>query len=317
LPPVDIKQFYIKMENAVQKRLVLSLTRMTVHNGPGIRTLIQFKGCPLHCLWCSTPESQKPGPEIVLYRNKCNNCLQCVSACSLNAIGLTDGAINIDRYVCDNCGKCVEVCNTKALEILGQSMTVSEIIEEARKDRVIYKHSRGGVTLSGGEPLLDPVFSQQLLKSFRAESLSVGVDTCGYVPWENIEPVLPYIDFFLWDIKIMSPVKHKRLTGVSNSLILDNATRVSDRNIPIYVRIPVIPGYTDSDENIKAIGHFARGLSSVVEIDILPLHHLGKARYHGLGLAYPLADIPLVPDSRMRSLQEMVRACGLKCNIIS
>jgi len=303
-------------KTANAKRLVLSIDRMTVHNGPGIRTLILFKGCPLHCLWCSTPEAQKEEAEIALYPGRCNHCEQCVPVCPTNAINITSETVNINRAKCNNCGKCVQVCYTEAIKLLGQEMTIEELLAEVKKDTVVYKHSRGGVTVSGGEPLLHPEFTRELLRALKQENISVGADTCGHVPWTNIEKVLPYIDFFLWDIKHMNDEEHRKFTGVSNELILSNARSVSERSIPLYIRLPVIPGYNDSEENIRATCEFARDLSSLVSIDLLPLHHLGKARYASLNLAYPIPDIPLVPDSVLHNIKRLVESYQLNCSII-
>jgi pyruvate formate lyase activating enzyme len=303
-------------EAVASKRVVLGIARMTLHNGPGIRTLILFKGCPLGCLWCSTPESQKEEPEIAIYPDKCIHCGRCVPVCPLHAIHLTNETISINRFLCNDCGRCADLCHPEAIRLLGQRLTVEELVEEAKKDMVFYKHSGGGVTLSGGEPLLNPDFALQLLQALKGEGISVGVDACGHVPWASIEQMLPYIDFFLWDIKHMDSQKHREFTGVSNELILENARSVSDRNIPLYIRVPVIPGYNDSEENIRATCEFARELSSLVEVDLLPLHHLGKARYDSLNRDYPIADIPLVPDSVLQHMKRLVESYGLKSNIV-
>jgi pyruvate formate lyase activating enzyme len=303
-------------ENVTAKRFVLSINRMTIHNGPGIRTLILFKGCPLHCLWCSTPESQKAEPEIAIYPSKCILCGQCVPVCPLNAIDLTNETISINRSRCNNCGKCAEVCPSESIRLLGQLMKVEELLDEVKKDFIFYKHSGGGVTISGGEPLLNPDFNKKLLRVLKEEGISVGVDVCGHVPWASIEQILPYIDFFLWDIKHMNSKKHEELTGVPNDLILGNARSVSERNIPLYIRIPVIPGYNDSEENIRATCEFARGLSSVVEINLLPLHHLGKGRYESLNRAYPIANIPLIPEGVLQNLELLVKSYGFKTSIV-
>jgi pyruvate formate lyase activating enzyme len=303
-------------ETTIAKRLVLSITRMTIHNGPGIRTLILFKGCPLRCLWCSTPEAQKDEPEIALYPDRCIHCEQCVPVCHTNAINLTDETVSINRAICNKCGKCAQVCYAEAIKLLGQEMTVEELIQEAKKDEVVYKHSGGGVTLSGGEPLLELEFTLELLRAFSENSINVGVDTCGYIPSENLELILPYVSFFLWDIKIMDEQKHKEFTGVSNRRILDNLNLVAKRNIPVYIRIPIIPGYNDSKENIKATCEFANGLSSLVEVDLLPLHHLGLARYASLDRPYPIMGIPLISDARMREIKSLVESYGLSCNIV-
>ena len=296
-----------------ESRLVLSITRMTIHNGPGLRTLILFKGCPLHCIWCSTPESQKTEPELGVYPAKCIRCGDCIPACPTKAISLPDGKLTVDRSLCNVCGQCVEVCNAKALEILGHRMTVPQLVSEVKKDEVVYKYSHGGVTISGGEPLFDTEFALNLLRAFKAEGINTGVDTCGQIPWKGLEPTLPYTDFFLWDIKHMDPDEHKKLTGVSNELILSNAKAVSERNVPLYIRIPLIPGYNDSEENIRATCEFSRGLASVVEVDIMPLHHLGKARYDSLDRAYPIAGLALYPDEVIQGFKRLVESYGLKC----
>jgi len=303
-------------EPSGQKQLVLSVTRMTVHNGPGIRTLILFKGCPLRCVWCSTPESQRSEPEIAVYPDKCIHCDQCLPVCLVNAINLTDESVSIDRTRCNGCGECVKVCYSEALKLLGQEMTVKELLDEAGKDTVAYRHSGGGVTISGGEPLLNIGFALELIKALKEENIGVGVDTCGYLPRESLERVLPFVGFFLWDIKHMNDDKHREFTGVSNRLILDNARFISEKKVPLYIRIPVIPGYNDSEDNIRAVCEFAGSLPSLVEVSLLPLHHLGKARYYSLGRDYPVADIPLIEDGVLQDMKELVESCRLDCSIV-
>ena len=302
-------------ESATDERLVLSISRMTIHNGPGLRTVIYLKGCPLRCLWCSTPESQKTGREVAVYPNKCIRCDECISMCPLDAITVTDETVSIDRSVCNNCGRCVEVCYSEAIQLLGQSWTIKELVDEVTKDSAFYKRSGGGVVISGGEPLLNPDFITKLLRGLKKERINIGIDTCGYIPWVNIEKTLSYVDFFLWDIKHMDAQRHRELTGVSNELILSNARAVSENNIPLYIRIPVIPGYNDSEENIRAICEFSQDLSSVAEIHLVPLHHLGKGRYESLGRSYPISDIPLIPDNVLNNLKTLVESYGFKCII--
>jgi pyruvate formate lyase activating enzyme len=302
---------------AVGRRLVLSITRMTVHNGPGIRTLVLFKGCPLRCLWCSTPESQAADPEISFRPDQCIDCRRCSTVCPAGAIDFKGPMLKIDRSRCDACGACADVCPSQGITLLGKPMSVGRLSEELCKDKVFFRHSGGGVTLSGGEALLNPGFTGQLLRTLRNEGVSVGIDTCGHVPWTNIEHLLPYVDFFLWDIKNMDPERHKEHTGVSNKLILNNLRAVSNRIIPVYVRIPVIPGLNDSEENIRATCEFAQGLPSLVEMDLLPLHHLGKARYASLNRPYPIDDLHLVPEGVMQELKLLIESYGLKACIIS
>ncbi len=296
-------------------RLVLSITRMTVHNGPGLRTLILFKGCPLHCCWCSTPESQKTEPELAVYPAKCIQCGLCVPVCPVHAVTLVDGKPVIDRALCTVCGKCAEVCNAQALVVLGHRMTVAQLVAEVKKDEIVFKYSHGGVTISGGEPLFVPGFALKLLKALKQADINTGVDTSGQIPWSGLEPVLPYVDFFLWDIKHMDPAHHKRLTGVSNDLILSNARKVSERNVPLYIRIPLIPGCNDSEENIRTTAEFAKGLASVVEVGIMPLHHLGKSRYESLNLPYPIEGLALIPEEQLQKTKSLIESYGLKCRI--
>lgn len=305
------------LNNKVLRRNVISITRMTIHNGPGIRTLILFKGCPLHCLWCSTPESQQAHPELGVFPDKCIHCNECLSACPRNAIRLTDRTLTIDRTSCNNCGRCVPVCHAEALKLIGSPFSVEELVEEVKKDLTFFRKSNGGVTISGGEPLLNREFNLKLLPRLKEEGISVGVDTSGDVPWSDIEPLLPYIDFFLWDIKHMNSEKHQKLTGVPNKLILRNAQLIAERKIPLYIRIPVIPGCNDSDANLKETCEFSRGLSSVVEIGLLPLHHLGKARYASLDREYPIDGLPLIPNDVLQNLKKLVESCGLRCSIVN
>src|SRR5271157_2883663 len=304
-----------KSGNDSDSRLVLSITRMTIHNGPGLRTLILFKGCPLHCCWCSTPESQKSEPELAFYPAKCIKCGLCASVCPFHAITLVDGKPVIDRSLCTVCGKCAGVCNAEAIVVLGHRMTVAQLVTEVKKDEIVFKHSHGGVTISGGEPLFVPGFALKLLRAFKQAGINTGVDTSGQIPWSGLEPVLPYVDFFLWDIKHMDPQQHKRLTGVSNELILSNARAVAERHVPLYIRIPLIPGGNDSEENIRATAEFALGLSSLVEVDIMPLHHLGRSRYDSLNLPYPIGNLALIPDEQIQKTKSLIESYGLKCRI--
>ncbi len=311
---IDKKSAFVK--SAAKKRLILNISRMTVHNGPGIRTLIQFKGCPLRCTWCSTPESQADSPELAVVPAKCIHCDQCLLACPRNAIRLSETDLRIDRSKCDVCGKCTTVCYPGALSIIGQMMTVEALVTEAEKDEVVYKHSGGGVTLSGGEPLVGMDFTLELLKALAEAHLNVGVDTCGYIPPNDLEKTIPYVDFFLWDIKVMDDRQHKEFTGVSNKLILENLKLVSRMAVPVYIRIPLIPGYSDYSENIKATCEFVRDLKSLVEIDLLPLHHLGRARYASLDRPYPIEGIPLIPDDHLVNIKNLVESYRLSCKII-
>ncbi|MFC1948517.1 glycyl-radical enzyme activating protein [Chloroflexota bacterium] len=303
-------------KTAVNKRMIIDITRMTVHNGPGIRTLILFKGCPLRCAWCSTPESQRESPEIAFYPDRCIRCDECLAVCPRNAITVREATVAVDRELCDNCGRCTFVCYAEALKLLGREYTVEELVSEVIKDDVVYRNSGGGVTVSGGEPFQKPDFLLELLQELKTNKISAGVDTCGFTSRKNIEAVLPYVDFFLWDIKHMNREKHIEYTGVSNELILDNARFVAGENIPLFLRLPVIPGYNDSEDNLLDLCDFAKTLTSLEEIDLLPLHHLGKARYAALDREYPIDGIPLIEEEILDEMKRLVESTGLKCNII-
>jgi pyruvate formate lyase activating enzyme len=303
-------------KTVVKKRMMIDITRMTVHNGPGIRTVLFFKGCPLRCVWCSTPESQKEPEEIAFYPDRCILCGDCIPACPKNALTACDTSVTLNRDLCDVCGRCVPECHTEALKIIGRQYSVDQLIDEIKKDEVLYKHSGGGVTISGGEPFFKPEFLLELLKELKQNSINVGIDTCGYTPRKTIKAVMPYVDFYLWDVKHIDREKHMKHTGVSNELILDNLRFVSDNNIPIYLRVPLIPGYNDSEKNLLDICDCAKHLASLVEIHLLPLHHLGKARYAALERNYPIEGLPLLGDDFLTQTKHLIESTGLKCSII-
>jgi pyruvate formate lyase activating enzyme len=305
-----------KMEDITLTRRVLSITRMTIHNGPGIRTLVLFKGCPLRCQWCSTPESQSAEPELALHASRCILCGRCVPLCPVGAIDLSGQTLRVERSLCTGCGECTEVCPSEALVMLGRMTTTRDLCQELMKDKSFFKHSGGGVTLSGGEPLLDTDYVFDLSVKLKREGISTGIDTCGCVPLRNIERVLPYVDFFLWDIKHMDPHRHKELTGVSNETVLENLKAVSRLRVPIYIRMPVIPGHNDSGENIRVACEFILSLPTVVEIDLLPVHHLGQARYESLNRVYPISGLPLIADPVLEEFKRLVESYGLKTCIV-
>jgi pyruvate formate lyase activating enzyme len=195
-------------------------------------------------------------------------------------------------------------------------MTVEELLQEIKKDKLFYKHSGGGVVISGGECLSQIGFNKAFVQACKVEGISVGGDTCGYVPWTNIEPILEYTDYFLYDIKHMDSDRHREITGVPNEIILSNAQRISERNVAIYIRVPLIPGYNDSEANLKAVSRFASSLNSLVEVHLMPVHHLGTKRYESLNRPYPIAGVPLIPKETMQGMQQLVETYGVKCKIV-
>lgn len=300
---------------------VFEISRMTNHNGPGIRTLVHFKGCPLRCIWCSTPESQHRDAELGYKLQRCISDGACMSACPTNALTPSPKkGIQIDAAKCTRCFACVKECYAHALTRIGQNWSIEDLVQEIRKDELFFRTSGGGVTFSGGEPLMfvddDMV---ELYRRIKEADISIGVDTTGFVPWKSIERILPYVDFFLWDLKVMDPEKHKTFTGVSNSLILENLKKLSQvahqYGIRIYIRCVQIPGMTDNDENLIKTCQFLKGMESIEEIDLINFHHLGKKRYEYIQRDYSMDGTEPLTKSRLEGEKTLVESFGMRCRI--
>ena len=304
------------MEDRELKGLVYNLERFAIHDGPGIRTLVYMKGCPLKCLWCSSPQTQKNAPEILHNDMNCRKCRLCVQICKANAITFSEeeGPI-INRKLCLSDGLCVEACPNQARELAGNFMTSEELYNEVDKDSPFYRRSNGGVTVGGGEPTLQHKFVKEFLKKCKKTYMHTAIETCGYVKWEYLEGLLEYLDLVYMDIKHMDDAVHKEITGVSNKIILENIRRVSAVR-PLIVRIPVVPGCNDSDENISATARFAGELGkNLIRIDLLPYHKFGTQTYDKLGRMYKLKDVESPSDERMQQLKEIVESCGVQAQI--
>ncbi|MBN2323078.1 MAG: glycyl-radical enzyme activating protein [Spirochaetes bacterium] len=294
---------------------VFEIERYAINDGPGIRTLIFLKGCGLACVWCSNPESQSSHPQLVHYVKKCLRCEACVSICERDALSLESGGIVIRRDRCDGCGACVSVCNTGALVLLGKSMTPEEAFSEVLKDEPFYRRSGGGVTFSGGEPLMQGEFVLRVAKLCKKHYIHTAIETCGFASWETFERLLPAIDLFLYDLKEMDPERHNEYTGVDNDLILENFERLAGTGKEIIVRVPVIPGHNDRDENFEMIIDFIRRHVPGCRVDLLPYHRLGKPKYDRLGMPYiPDSTDPPSP-SRMESLKKEFAQAGFQVSI--
>jgi len=301
----------------VNKGIIFNIEKYAVHDGHGIRTLVFLKGCPLRCLWCANPEGQYTFPQLIFFPNKCIGCGRCISVCSNQAIEVNKGKIIMEWHKCKNCLKCVEVCPSGARGCKGKYVTPEEVLAEVVKDLPFYNRSNGGVTLSGGEPLMQPNFVVQILKLCHENYINTAIETSGYANEEDFDKVLSYTDLILFDIKHMDSKKHKTGTGVENEKILKNAKRVSNRGIPMVIRIPVIPGYNDSPENISNTAKFARELNSLIRVELLPYHKLGVSKYEHMGRKYLLADNMIPPSSeKLSKLRKIIRDYGLKCDIL-
>ncbi|HEX7556442.1 MAG TPA: glycyl-radical enzyme activating protein [Leptolinea sp.] len=274
------------------KGLVFDLQRFSIHDGPGIRTVIFLKGCPLQCLWCCNPESQSMQPEVEFRSSLCQHCGDCITACPENAINpniLIEASIKIDREKCTLCGVCVQVCPNSALHISGEWVETTELVQQYLKDADIYRRSAGGVTLSGGEPLAQPEFSEQILSQLYDRNIHTAIETTGFAPWESLEALIPLTNLFLFDLKHFDSQKHTRLTGIPNEQILSNLERLVNSSAKIILRIPVIPGLNDEPENVAEMVELGKRLS-LPEIHLMPFHQFGKDKYVRFGRAYSLEN---------------------------
>jgi pyruvate formate lyase activating enzyme len=267
---------------------VFDIRRYSIHDGPGIRTAVFLKGCPLACAWCHNPESQSFRPELLLRSGRCIACSACIEACQPDAI---DNRQGVERKLCTNCGKCAEVCPAEARELVGHQMSVKQVMAEIESDFVFYEQSGGGVTFSGGEPLAQPDFLLELLSACRARGLHTAVDTSGRAPWPAFEKIRPFVDLFLYDLKLMDEDDHIRWTGVPNKDILSNLWHLSESGHTMRVRIPIIPGINDDDDNLRATGAYLASLPCVPSVDLLAYHNIARSKYTGLGREYSLVDL--------------------------
>jgi len=270
--------------------LIFHIIRGSFVDGYGVRTTVFLKGCPLRCIWCCNPEGQQGYPEIKFIPSECDGCGRCLQICPANAIQLNpqpgDDKLKIDRELCTNCGKCIEVCATGALDYFGKYYTVDELFDIVKKDEQFYRASGGGVTIGGGEPTFQPIFTYGLLRKCKENYIHVAVDTCGYTLNSEGLKVLEEADLLLFDLKHMDPVEHKKLTGVSNEPILTNLKRLDAMGKAIIIRVPIVPGYTDSAQNIKSTAEFLSRLKSVERVDLLAYHEYGAVKYEQLGREY-------------------------------
>lgn len=295
------------------KALIFNIQRFSLHDGPGIRTTVFFKGCPLRCRWCCNPESWHPFPEIMTRDIKCIKCGKCQLICPSNAITIDEKRRKIHRVRCTRCLKCAEVCATEAISVAGKCLSLEEVMAEAEADRPFFETSGGGVTASGGEPLLQGEFVCQFLKACKEKGLHTALDTCGYAPWNMLEKVLEYTDLVLYDLKHLNPLLHKQGTGKSNLLILHNAQRVTSE-VRTWLRVPLIPGYNDSEEHLRSLGEFAARLK-VEKISLLPYHRLGKAKYHSLGKRYFFGPVTQPDSEYLEKIRRIVETSGRRVTV--
>ena len=316
--------------------LVFNIMRFALHDGPGIRTTVFLKGCPLRCWWCHNPESQSAEPEVVYFQERCIRCGECVRACELDALELVgegnesaaDGAgvlrgrgtagspgqLVLDTSRCDSCGDCADACPAGARQLAGRHMTVGEVLAEVAKDQVFFDQSGGGVTVSGGEPLMQAEFTEELLAACKARRLRTALDTCGLAHSSVLERVRPHVDLFLYDLKLMDAAAHLRYTGAKNDLILRNLALLAEAGSEVIVRMPVIPGVNDGEDNLDRLAGFmtAHGLR---DIDLLPYHRIASDKYRRLHLTWRMDGVEPPTADHVELLAARLRVAGLRVRI--
>jgi pyruvate formate lyase activating enzyme len=301
-------------ENAASSTAVIfNIMRFSTQDGPGIRTTVFFKGCPLSCWWCHNPESQRLQPELLYLEERCRHCGDCLVACPQHAIDEVEGKVRTSA-LCRRCGQCTEVCQAEARQIAGRRLTVGELVAEIERDLIFFEESGGGVTLSGGEPLAQPRFVSALLGACRDRGIGTVLETCGYAPSAVFLNVALAAGLVLFDLKLMDPVKHKQYTGVLNRRILGNLEELVARGRPVIVRIPVMPGINDTDDEIS---HFARYLAELPakQVELLPYHHIGAGKYKRLGLTYRLGDAPQPTAADLARFGDALARAGLNVRV--
>lgn len=295
----------------MQTGIVFDIKKYSINDGPGIRTTIFLKGCPLRCEWCHNPESQSPLPEMIFRPGRCDLCQACLAACEHNAITWSLNDPLTDREACVRCGECADVCYSEARQMVGRQMSLSEVMVEIRQDLTFYEESGGGVTLSGGEPLYQKNFSLAILKACRKQDIHTVLDTCGYASWQAFEEVAPFVNLFLYDLKAIDPVKHLQYTGQSNERILANLERLSRSAASLLVRIPVIPGVNADLAEMHRIGAYLSALPQPPPVELLAYHNIAEAKYAGLDMPYAMPDLqPPTPD-QMGAFSGLLRQFGL------
>jgi pyruvate formate lyase activating enzyme len=300
----------------MQSAIITNIQGFSIHDGPGIRTVVFFKGCPLSCQWCSNPECVSGNPQMGFIETLCQACGKCLEVCLNHALRRADGEHRIDYALCKACAGCRDQCYSGALVRYGESMSVAEVWDAVRRDKMFYDESGGGVTVSGGEPLLHPAFVRELFELSRQEQIDTCVETCGCIDPEALLEVIPVTDHFLFDLKLIDPESHREHTGQSNAKILKNARMLVEKETDVLFRQPLVPGINSSIENIEATARFLAGLGGkAAKLQIMPFHRMGQSKYKALNMLYTMDGLGAADEEQVEAARKVYAECGIDCSI--
>jgi len=314
----------VRIDTEKNQGMILRIQRMSTEDGPGIRSTVFFKGCPLRCAWCHNPESISPKPQVHWVKSRCIGCKSCVEACTEGALAATDSGIIIDRAKCTSCGDCAKACPSTAMEVYGEVLSLDDLVREVLKDKVYFEKSGGGVTLSGGEPTLQSHFAKPLLSSLKENGIHTALDTCGQCSWDTLEGLLPHTDLILYDLKLIDWERHKEFTGLTNERILDNLVLLreymQEHGMPkeLWIRTPLIPASTATSENLKAIGAFIKKNVSplVSRWELCTFNNLCTNKYEGLGINWSFKTSELLAEDETEHLASVAKGSGVDPRIV-
>ncbi len=306
-----------KLQNRpLDVNLITNIQGYSIHDGPGIRTIVFLKGCGLACRWCCNPENISPFPELGFKRTLCTVCGKCVNVCQHGALSIVEGSLQIDRQQCTHCGKCVSVCDYNAIVLHGKAMSVQEVFEVVSRDNMFYQSSGGGVTISGGEPLLYPQYVRSLLDRCQTAGINTCIETSGFADEAALNQVLPAVNYVLYDLKHLNPAKHRQYTGKTNDVILKNARVVAGSEVQFLFRMPLIPGINDDLQNVQETALYLKSLGSQAQrIELMPYHRLGESKYAALDKEYRMRGFQPPEQDYLESIVHAFEERNIECSI--